>query len=422
MFDFIRTHKKIMQILLIILIFPSFVLFGIDGYKRFNNKGEAVAVVDGVEISKDEWEQAHKAQVERMRASMPNVDIGMFDTPAMRYGVLERMVEAKVLESSVKNLNLKVSDRRVAQSISDLEPLAAIKTPDGALDIERYKQLLAAQGMSPEVFEARMRSDLAARQVVNGVTQSTVTFPSQFQVPMTALLQQREIQVAIFSSSDYLDKAKPTEEEIRAFYQTHAEDYKSIETADIEYVVLTLDDIEKTITVSESDLKTYFDQNQAKLSSKEERRASHILISLAKGATDADKSQAKQKAQTLLNTLRQKPDQFADLAKKYSQDTGSAAKGGDLDYFSRGSMVKPFEDVAFNMKKGEISDLVDLAFEEANQKHKLYCFTGTINPSCVIPMNFKIYAETFIDFKVKINLIFGKCNKDIIIKKIEEVL
>lgn len=362
MFDFIRTHKKIMQILLIILIFPSFVLFGIDGYKRFNNKGETVAIVDGVEISKDEWDQAHKVEVERMRASMPNVDVGMFDTPAMRYGVLERMVQSKVLESSVKDLNLRVSDQRVAQAISELEPLAAIKNPNGSLDIERYKQLLAAQGMTPEMFEARMRADIAVRQVVNGVTQSSVTFPLQFQVPLNAFSQQREVQVAIFSASDYLDKAKPSEEEIQAFYKAHAEDYKSIETADIEYVVLNLEAVEKTISVSDSDLKTYFDQNQANLSSKEERRASHILINAGKDASTADKAKAKEKAQALLDSLRQKPDQFAELAKKNSQDAGSAPKGGDLEFFSKGAMVKPFEDVVFNLKKGEISDLVETDF------------------------------------------------------------
>jgi peptidyl-prolyl cis-trans isomerase D len=227
MFDFIRTHKKIMQILLIILIFPSFVLFGIDGYKQFNEKGEAVAIVDGVEISKDEWEQAHKVEVERMRASMPNVDVSMFDTPVMRYGVLERMIQSRVLESSVKKLHLQVSDQKVAQAISDLEQLASIKKPNGSMDIDQYKQILAAQGMTPEMFEARMRSDLSVRQVVNGVTQSSVTFPSQFQVSLNALAQQREIQVAIFSASDYLDKAQPNEEEIQAFYKTKSDDYKS---------------------------------------------------------------------------------------------------------------------------------------------------------------------------------------------------
>lgn len=362
MFDFIRTHKKIMQILLVILIFPSFVLFGMDGYKRFNDKGEAVAVVDGVEIFQEEWDQAHKAEVERMRASMPNIDVSMFDTPAMRYGVLERIIQSKVLEASVQNSNIKISDKKVAQAISDLEPLAAIKKPDGSMDIAQYKQILAAQGMSPEIFEARMRSDLSVRQVVNGVTQSSVTFPSQFQVSANALSQQREVQVAIFSASDYLDKAQPTEDEIQAFYKSRIEDYKSIETADIEYVVLNLEAVEKTISVSESEIKAYFDQNQSNLASKEERRASHILISVNQNASATDKAKAQEKAKSLLDLSRQNPDQFADLARKNSQDTGSAPKGGDLEFFSRGAMVKPFEDVAFNLKKGEISDLVETEF------------------------------------------------------------
>lgn len=362
MFDFIRTHKKIMQILLIILIFPSFVLFGIDGYKQFNEKGEAVAIVDGVEISKDEWEQAHKVEVERMRTSMPNVDVSMFDTPVMRYGVLERMIQSRVLESSVKKLHLQVSDQKVAQAISDLEQLASIKKPNGSMDIDQYKQILAAQGMTPEMFESRMRSDLSVRQVVNGVTQSSVTFPSQFQVSLNALAQQREIQVAIFSASDYLDKAQPNEEEIQAFYKTKSDDYKSIETADIEYVVLSLEAIEKTISVTEGEIKAYFDQNQANLASKEERRASHILISVTKDASASEKAKAQDKAKSLLETLRKNPDQFSDLAQKNSQDAGSAAKGGDLDFFAKGAMVKPFEEMAFKLKKGEISDLVETEF------------------------------------------------------------
>ena len=97
MFDFIRDHKKIMQILLIILIFPSFVLFGIDGYQRFDGQGKVVATVDGVEIFEEEWDKAHKAEIDRMRSSMPNIDVSMFDTPAIKYGVLERLIQSRVL-------------------------------------------------------------------------------------------------------------------------------------------------------------------------------------------------------------------------------------------------------------------------------------------------------------------------------------
>ena len=362
MFDFIRTHKKIMQILLIILIFPSFVLFGIDGYKSYQDQGETVATVNGVKISTQEWEQAHKVEIDRMRASMPGVDSSMFDTPAMKYGVLERMVQTKVLETTASKLHLNISDQRVAQALSEMEALASLKKADGTLDIEKYKQLLAAQGMSPDVFEARMRGDLSVRQVVNGVTQSTVAFPAQVEVAMKAFKQQREIQVAIFSASDYLDQAKPTDDDVKAYFSKHADEYKSIETADIEFVTLDLASIEKTITVNESELKTYFDQNQAALTAKEERRASHILINASKDSNPADRAKAKAKATELLVTLRQKPDQFVELAKKFSEDAGSAPNGGDLDFFAKGAMVKPFEDAAFALKKGEISEVVESDF------------------------------------------------------------
>ena len=362
MFDFIRDHKKIMQILLIILIFPSFVLFGIDGYKRFQNSGDVVATVNGVEITKEEWEQSHKNEVTRMRASMPNIDVAMFDSPAMKYGVLERMVQTRVLESSAKKLNLKVSDQRVALAISGIEGLAGIKKPDGSLDIEKYKQLLASQGMTPEIFENRMRGEVAMRQVVNGVTQSSVTFPAQIDVALDSFYQQREIQIAIFSASDFLAQAKPADEDVSKFFALHKNEYQSAGSADIEYVVLSLDAIEKNITLNDADLKAYFDQNQATLAAKEERRASHILINASTSASDADKQKAREKAQSILDAIKKNPASFPDAAKKNSQDPGSAVKGGDLGFFARGAMVKPFEDAAYALKKGEISGLVQSDF------------------------------------------------------------
>ena len=362
MFDFIRDHKKIMQILLIILIFPSFVLFGIDGYKRFQNSGDVVATVNGVDITKEEWEQSHKNEVTRMRASMPNIDVAMFDSPAMKYGVLERMVQTRVLESSAKKLNLKVSDQRVALAISGIDGLAGIKKPDGSLDIEKYKQLLASQGMTPEIFENRMRGEVAMRQVVNGVTQSSVTFPAQIDVALDSFYQQREIQIAIFSASDFLAQAKPADEDVSKFFSLHKNEYQSAESADIEYVVLSLDAIEKNINLNEADLKAYFEQNQATLAAKEERRASHILINAAASASDADKQKAREKAQSVLDAIKKNPASFADAAKKNSQDPGSAVKGGDLGFFGHGAMVKPFEDAAYALKKGEISGLVQSDF------------------------------------------------------------
>ena len=130
----------------------------------------------------------------------------------------------------------------------------------------------------------------------------------------------------------------------------------------MEYVVLDLDSVRSGIRVNEDDLRTYYKENLTRLAAKEERRASHILINAAKDTPAADRDQAKARAQELLAQVRKSPASFAEVAKKSSQDSGSAPAGGDLNFFGRGAMVKPFEDAVFAMKKGEISDVVESDF------------------------------------------------------------
>ena len=144
--------------------------------------------------------------------------------------------------------------------------------------------------------------------------------------------------------------------------RANPQQFQASESVNIEYAVLDIDTISKSLTISEQDLKSYYDQNVARLSGKEERRASHILITAAKDAPAAERDKAKARAQELLADVRKAPAEFADLAKKNSQDPGSAPSGGDLDFFARGAMVKPFEDAAFAMKKGDISDVVESDF------------------------------------------------------------
>jgi peptidyl-prolyl cis-trans isomerase D len=130
----------------------------------------------------------------------------------------------------------------------------------------------------------------------------------------------------------------------------------------VEYVVLDIHSLQAGISLPEQDLKTYYEQNLQRLSGQEQRRASHILITSAKDAPAAERDKARAKAQELLVQLRKAPKTFADMARKNSQDPGSASKGGDLDFFARGAMVKPFEDAVFGMKDGDISDVVESDF------------------------------------------------------------
>jgi peptidyl-prolyl cis-trans isomerase D len=362
MFDFVRKHTRIMQFLLFLLIFPSFVLFGLEGYNRFREGGATVATVDGQGITQAEWDAAHRNQVERMRASMPNVDVKLFDSPEAKFSTLERLVRDRLLQVAAKDLRLGASDSRLATELQQNPNIAALRRADGSLDIERYRQLLASQGMSPESFEAQVRADLASRQVMSGVGITSFSSPALADVTLNAFYEQRQVQVARFVPTDFVSQIQPTQDELEAYYKANADKFQSAERANIEYVVLDLASVQKGIVVPEAELKTYYEQNVARLAGLEERRASHILINADKAAPATERDKARAKAQELLATLKQNPAQFAELARKNSQDTGSASKGGDLDFFGRGAMVKAFEDVAFSLKKGDISDVVETEF------------------------------------------------------------
>jgi peptidyl-prolyl cis-trans isomerase D len=362
MFDFVRKHTRVMQFLLFLLIFPSFVLFGLEGYNRFREGGATVATVDGQGITQGEWDAAHRSQVERMRSSMPNVDVKLFDTPEAKYSTLERLVRDRLLQVAANKLRLGASDARLAAELQQNPTIAALRRADGTLDMDRYRQLLATQGMSPESFEAQVRGDLASRQVMSGVGVTSFSSSVLADVTLNAFYEQRQVQVARFVPADFVGQINPSAEELEAYYKANADKFQSAERADIEYVVLDLAAVQKDIVVPEAELKTYFEQNAARLAGLEERRASHILINADKGASAAERDAARAKAQTLLANVQKSPAQFAELARKNSQDTGSAAKGGDLGFFGRGAMVKPFEEVVYALKKGETSGLVETEF------------------------------------------------------------
>ena len=362
MFDFVRKHTKVMMFLMFILIIPAFVLVGVDGYKGMGSGGATVANVGSQKITQTEWDEAHKREVDRMRASMPNLDAKFFDTPQARYATLERLVRDRVLNDAVQSAHLTTTDARLARELQQNPTIAGLRKPDGSLDMERYRQLAASVGLTPEGLEAQVRSDISTRQLESGVMSTAFAGNVVTNVVMKALFEKREVQIVTFQPAAFTAKVNLTDADLEAYYQENAAKFQAPESATIEYVVLDLDAIKKTITLNEADVKTYYEQNVARLSGKEERRASHILLNAPKDAPAAEREKAKVLAQALLAQVRKAPLSFAEVARKNSQDTGSAPSGGDLDFFGRGAMVKPFEEAVFAMKKGDISDVVESDF------------------------------------------------------------
>ncbi len=364
MFDFIRRHTKLIMWVLFLLVIPSFVFFGMGDYSQFNEGATKVAQVDGKAITQTEWDNAHRMEVDRVRASDPSIDLSLLDSPALKYATLERIVRDRVLQVAATDAHLIATDTRLATELQQDPSIAALRRPDGSLDMDGYRRLLATQGLTPEGFEARVRFNLSSRQVLGGVVESGFVVPGQADVSMNVFSEQREARVVRFVPADYAAKLSPSDADLQAFYQANLARYQAPESARVEYIVLDIEGVKKSVTVSEADLRAYYEQNAATLGTPEQRRASHILINAPKDAPAAEREQAKARAGELLAALRQAPDSFAEVARQSSQDDTSAANGGDLGFFERDRGIDPvISKTTYALAKaGDISEVVESDF------------------------------------------------------------
>ena len=361
MFDFFRRHTRALQVVLFLLVFPSFVFFGIQGYSRFmGNEQQTVARVAGQPVSQAELDAALRERVERARRQMPTLDAKLFETPEMRRLALEGLVRDRVTVAAADKMYLRTSDDRLERAFKNDPEFAPLRNPDGSVN----RDTLTALGMSSEAFAERLRQDLTRRQVMEPIGGSAIAPAASASAALDAMYQQREVQVERFDAKDQLAKAAPSDAEVEAYYKdpANAAQFQAPEQAQVEYVVLDLEAVKKGIAVSEEDLRKYYSENEKRYTAPEERRASHILVKADKDAPKAEREKARAKAETLLAEIRKNPQSFAELARKNSDDEGSAPKGGDLEFFGRGQMVKPFEDAAFALKPGETSGVVETDF------------------------------------------------------------
>lgn len=359
MFEFVRSHTRLMLGLMLLLIIPSFVFFGVDGYTRFTDGSNAsVAKVDGVSITRGEWEAAHKRAVDRVRRQDATLDTQSLDTPAARSETLDGVLRDRVLLAAAAKMHLAPSDDRLRRLFASDPQFAGLRNPDGSVN----RELLAMQGMSSEMFAQQLRQEFAAQQVMAGVTRTVVAPAAVAAASLDPLLQRREIQLQRFDPAAYRAKLNPTDAEVEAFYKAQQASFRSPEQAEIEYVMLDLASMSQGLSVTDEELRKAYTDDAARYTAPEERRASHILIKVEAGASAADKDKAKARAQELLAQARKTPAGFAELARKNSQDPGSAAQGGDLDFFGRGAMVPAFEKAAFALKPGEFSEVFETDF------------------------------------------------------------
>ncbi len=365
MLDFFRNHKRLMMFMLLLVVLPGLGFVGIQGFRGFFDESANVASVNGHKITRAEYDSAARQQLDQARQVMgANFDASLFDTPQHRKDILDGLIQQRVLADETQRLHLSASDDAVRRTLLADPVIASLRKPDGTMDLDRYKQLLAMQGMTPEQYDERVRYSLAMQQLPSAMIDSAFT-PKSLAAHLMALSeQQREVQGLAFHASDYAARVQPTDAQLQAYYDGHKSDFATPATAQIQYLVLSAATVAANVQPTDADLQQYYNDNIAHYRTDEQVRASHILIAVPKDASAADRNAAKQKAESILAEVKAHPDQFAQIAQKESQDPGSAAKGGDLGYFGRGMIAggQAFDDAVFKLKQDEISDVIQSDF------------------------------------------------------------
>ena len=363
MFETVHKHRRLAQIVLALLIIP-FAFFGVDSYFRRDAVTAPVATVGGSEITRAEFDDLMRQQQERMRAQMGGrgFDPAIFDSPEVRFALVEQLIAQRLMRERAREERFRVTDAELARVIGEIEAFRV----DGKFSPERYRALLSQQNMTPAMFEQRMREEALLAPLQEPLASGNIVARAASERFLRLLEQQREVAVASIDAEPFAKSVSIDDAAVKQFYDQNQAAFQTPEQARIEYVLLTLPALAAQASVEPAEVKKQYEANIANYTKAEERSASHILVAIKPDASAADKAAAKKKAEGLAQQVRaagaNTAGKFAEIAKASSEDQGSAAQGGDLGAFARGSMVKPFEDAVFAAKVGDIVGPVESDF------------------------------------------------------------
>jgi peptidyl-prolyl cis-trans isomerase D len=347
------ANKKIVKLLFALFLIIPFGMFGIDFYFRSPVGGDTIATVGPLRIGQLEFEQAVRQQADLYRQQFRGqFDPSIMDTPEMRAAVLDRLVSEKLMTLGADRAGIRIGDKDLGRRIL-AEPVFQV---DGHFNKDRYELVAKSQGLSAVGLDERLRQEYRERQFRGAIADTSFVPRATLDGFIRLSQQTRDVSIVNLTPEAYLPKVKVTPEQVKAYYDAHSADFTTPEQARVEYVEMSIDALAAKVPVTDEDVKRAYEEqvNAGKLGQKEERRASHILVTVKPDAKEDERKAAEAKAQEIAARVRKNPASFAEVAKKESQDPGSAVQGGDLGFFARGAMVKPFEDAAFAAKKNDI--------------------------------------------------------------------
>ena len=352
-----RTQGLIVAVI-IGLISLTFILWGVESYINAARR-VIVAKVDGDDIPLEEFQrelQRFRRQAENMLGD--NFNPAEWDKPEIKQKALDEIINDKVLGQLVDDARLRVPDALVARQIREI---AAFHDDKGEFSRALYDQRVSALGYSQAGFEHQMRADIAKSQLRNGVAASEFVTREEAQRIAALRKQQRDIGYAVIPAAEVDAQVKVNDDDIAKWYEAHKEDYRTQARASVEYLELSAAALAAKVSVDEGKLRAYYDANPAQFTIAEERNVNHILVQVPQSADDKAVAAAEARIKDALARARAGED-FEKLARELSDDVGSKAEGGATGFFARGAMAPEFEEAAFKLKVGEISEPVRSQF------------------------------------------------------------
>ncbi|UPG93129.1 SurA N-terminal domain-containing protein [Luteibacter aegosomatissinici] len=341
-----KIHGWPAAIVLGICVF-AVAFFGIESY-FVSHTDTFVAKVDDHEISQQDW-QARLTELRQQIAATPNAPYTVADLekPELKQQILEGMINQVLLQKANTDLGLTVSNEAVRDTIG-ADPGFQV---DGRFDGSAYRAVLASQGMTPAMYEAKIRSGLATQMVPEAISATTLVSDADVDNFFRLHEQQRDLRFVVLPRPSLAD-ANVADSDIETYYKAHPADFTTPEQVSVQYLEVKQADL-KVGEPTDEQLHEYYDKFKQRYAQPEQRMASHILVNVPKNATPDQQKAALEKAKKL--AAEATPENFAKLAAENSDDLGSKRGGGDLGWLEKGVTNPAFDAALFAMKKGEVS-------------------------------------------------------------------
>jgi len=357
MLSLMRKHAKSWLIKILIAIIAVVFIFYF-GYSFTSNEGTKVAEVNGEVISYPDYQNAYNNLLKNLQEQYQNMwSDNLIEVFDLKNRALEGLIENKIIAREADKIGLDITEKEIREKIMTYSAFQY----DGKFDENRYKAVLENNRTDPDDFEETVAQELLQAKLIQFLLTFLVVSDQEVLDQYTYLNQKVKIGFIQFPLKDFRDSIKMDQALMTKYFEEHKEGYRIADKIKIAYIAVHPQDFRDQVKLDDQEIDDYYEDYQDKFKQEKQVKARHVLFSVPSNATADQEEKVKEKALSVLEKARGGQD-FSQLAKEYSEDTSTKDEGGDLGYFSKGQMIESFEEAAFKMEKGQISDLVKTTY------------------------------------------------------------